>query len=149
MTRLRPWQRLPAVECELCSLQATRRVSVSDFVTLDTRSEDEGLVKSMTWKELPELGAALACEVHSHDLMDYMTDEHGMATSEPLRSTWRLWMFHQFAPTKWIGAIDVALHNRRMRRGFQRAAACAHDWPAVDGDACLRGCGMHRLRPPA
>lgn len=105
--RLPPWRELPAVACELCNRQATRRVFVSGLDVLGPNT--------LTFTDAGK-GAALACEHHYDELMDRFTDIHGGAGAEPLRDGWLGWFWFTCPATRWLGRVETALWNWRTNR---------------------------------
>lgn len=138
--RLPPWRSLRLITCDLCDQQATRRIHVSGFAVVDS--------ETVTVTHDVVLGAALACEQHRETLLQRYYDEHGGAGSVPLRMSWSYWFLFVFPFTRWLGSLEVTIHNWRFDRACRRAMACPHQWPSDGLGGCELGCGTYRFRFP-
>lgn len=104
--RIRPWRRLPHVNCEFCSAQATRRVS---------SMSEEWTAKGdlLLGADLSDGAAVLVCESHSHAALESLALANGKgAESGLLRMTWKQWLWDWRAPAKWLRRRDWAWVER-------------------------------------
>ena len=113
--RLHPWQRIPTILCEYCDQQATERVTAGGLIVTSTAVG----VTEMQLTAEPETAAVLTCSDHSKPAMDMLCAAHGCAGAMPLRDSWRYWFLYEMPLTRWLGDIQVWVHNTRFERGAE------------------------------
>jgi hypothetical protein len=92
---------------------ATRRIDGSNTLTY---VEGDGVPVILLENEHPRKATTIACERHASEIADEWVLDLGWTCIYPLKYTWWYWLTSGRRPLRFIGNLQVAIHNWRFDR---------------------------------